>query len=124
MEHSSVMPPCQPVLGDKGYELFVDGKWWPLGMSQDCQTVAGAREHWRQRLETLDDEISTLHERLEALAVGFDAPAAAKTEQQAKLERELQFLGRVRTEHEATLRVLELCQVDERSALVVEGRTV
>jgi hypothetical protein len=112
MEHSIVMPPGQPVLGDKGYELFVDGKWWPLGSNKDCQIVAGAVDHWRQRLETLDEEISDLRTRFEALANVFDAPATPKTEQQAKLERELLCLGRVRTAHAETLSVLEQCQTE------------
>ena len=115
MEHTIVLPPGQPVLGDKGYELCVGGKWWPLGLHQDCQTVAGALDYWRRRLTALDEEISDLHESVEALTSGFDAPAAAKTEQQAKWERELQFLGRVRTQHEETLSVLEQCQLEAKS---------
>lgn len=115
MEHSIVLSPGQPVLGDKGYELFVGGKWWPLGLNQDCQTVAGALDHWRKRLATLDEDISDSRARLEALTNEFEAPAAARTEQQAKLERELQFLNRVRTQHEETVNVLEQCQLEANS---------
>jgi hypothetical protein len=109
MEQASVMPSGQPVLGDKGYELFVDGQWWSLGLNQDCQTVAGALDHWRQRLKSLDEDISGRRASLAALTSGFDDPAGAQTEQQAKQERELLFLGRVRKQHEATLSMLEQC---------------
>jgi hypothetical protein len=109
MEHAIVMPSGQPVLGDKRYELFVGGKGWPLGLNQACQTVAGALDHWRERLKSLDEDISARRASLEALTNGFDEPAGAQTEQQAKLERELLFLGRVRMEHEETLSVLEQC---------------